>query len=158
MKIRRLAKGELSFFIISGIISIIALLASLKMFMKDQNLSSQGAFPLFCSSVMVIMFIMILFEMKKYEAAFEKKTEVLEKIKATFSMLFPGKIFPEIVMIILYGIILPHVGFVISTFLFLWLSMIMLNRNNKKKSFVISIGIVLGILLLFQFAFRVILP
>ena len=81
MKIRRLVKGELSFLIILGIVSIIALISSFRMFMDDQSLSSQGAFPLFCSSIMVIMLVIILFETRKCYTAFDDNIVVLEKFK-----------------------------------------------------------------------------
>lgn len=158
MKIRKLEKGEQPFILILSIFSFVSFIASIKMFMKDTSLSSQGAFPLLISSLLMIMSAIMIWEIRWCPSAFEKDINVFDKVKATFEKLFPGKILPVVIMVIVYGIVLPHIGFIISTFLFLFLSMITLKKGNIKMSLIISAGLVVFILVLFQFIFKVILP
>jgi hypothetical protein len=86
------------------------------------------------------------------------KLPLVDKVKSTFVEIFPGKVFPVIIMVVIYGIALPMVGFVISTFIFLALSMLILKKGQYKIAIIASAGIVAFILILFQFIFRVILP
>nr|WP_312577842.1 tripartite tricarboxylate transporter TctB family protein [Sedimentibacter sp.] len=158
MKIRKLEKGEQPFILILSIFSLVSFIASIKMFMKDTSLSSQGAFPLLISSLLMIMSAIMIWEIRWCPSAFEKNINLFDKVKATFEELFPGKILPVVIMVIVYGIVLPHIGFIISTFLFLFLSMITLKKGNIKMSLTISAGLVVFILVLFQFIFKVILP
>lgn len=158
MKIRKLEKGEQSFILILSIFSLVSFIASIQMFMKDTSLSSQGAFPLLISSLLLIMTVVMIWEIRKCPSTFEKNIKFSDKVKATFQELFPGKILPVIAMVIIYGIALPRIGFIISTFLFLFLSMITLKKGNIKTSLIVSAGLVVFILVLFQFIFKVILP
>ncbi len=158
MKIRKLEKGEQPFILVLSIFSLVSFIASIKMFMKDTSLSSQGAFPLLISSLLMIMSAIMIWEIRWCPSAFEKNINLFHKVKATFEELFPGKILPVIIMVIIYGIALPRIGFIISTFLFLFLSMITLKKGNIKMSLTISAGLVVFILVLFQFIFKVILP
>lgn len=158
MKIRKLEKGEQPFILILSIFSLVSFIASIQMFMKDTSLSSQGAFPLLISSLLLIMSAIMIYEIRRCPSAFEKNINLVNKIKATFEELFPGKILPVVIMVIIYGIALPRVGFIISTFFFLFLSMITLKKGNIKMSLIVSAGLVVFILVLFQFIFKVLLP
>lgn len=158
MKIRKLENGELASIILFGMLSVVLLVLSIQMFREEMDLSSQGAFPLLLSSLMLVMVVLMFIELNRYDRAIDKGAVLSEKIKAIYAYLFAGKILPMIIMIVIYAIALPRIGFIISSFLYLFVSMVMLKREAIKKSLLASIGIVAFILVIFQFIFKVILP
>ena len=54
--------------------------------------------------------------------------------------------------------LLSILGFAVSTLIFLFVSMITLNREHKVRSFLISAITLACIMILFQFIFKVQLP
>lgn len=158
MKIRKLEKGELIAILAFALLSVILFILALQVFLKDPTLSSAGAFPFLMTTLMLIMSGLMLFELRKYASAYEEKTNVLEKFKESSIYIFPDKIFFILIFIVVYAIALPKVGFIISTALYLFISMITLKNKDILKSLVVSIGIVAFILVVFQFIFKVMLP
>lgn len=159
MKIRELEKGELASILIFTIIGIIVFILSFQIYIKNPVLSSQGAFPLLLGILMLIMSALMIFELKKYDkATYTNGSNVSGKVKELIEYLFPGKILPVIILIVFYAIALPRVGFIISTFLYLFLSMAMLKTKDIIKSLLASAVSVAFILIVFQFIFKVILP
>jgi len=158
MKPRKLYPGELAFIIFLGIISILAFILSLQMFLKKPSLSGQGAFPLLTTSVMLLMELLMLWEMRKCERAAEKGTSLSGKLTEVVHTLFPGKIPLIMAYVLIYAILLPIVGFIPATYVFLWGSMVTLNRSKILQSLLISGGVLVFIYVVFQFIFKVILP
>ena len=158
MKLRKLEKGELVFILLLGIVSVVFSILSLQMFLKDPTVSSEGMVPLLTSSVMLIMSVLMLLEIRKCPKAFEKAVPLAQKAKEVWEFLFPGKVSLIVVYCLVYAVILSFAGFIISTFAFLAISMITLHREQKVKTLIISAGILVFILVIFEFVFKVILP
>lgn len=158
MKERKLEKGEISILILFSILSIVLFILSLKMYIKDPTLSSQGAFPLLLSTLMIIMSIFMFFDLRRFNKQSEFSSGLLNNFKEVYKFLFPSRTILIILLVIIYAIALPRIGFVISTFLFLWISMIALKKENYLKTLLVSAGIVAFIFLIFQTIFKVILP
>lgn len=158
MKIRELEKGELPIIVSFGILSIILLVLSLKMYMKSPTLSSQGAFPLLLSILMILMSILMLFEIRRLDRSASNGPGFINLLKEVFDFIFPDRTAFIMVLVIAYAIALTKVGFIISTFLFLWTSMVILRRDNLLKTVLISAGIVAFNYVVFQTIFKVILP
>ncbi|MGN0372822.1 MAG: tripartite tricarboxylate transporter TctB family protein [Enterocloster sp.] len=158
MKKRKMIKGEMFCVCVILLVSLIAFGASLKLFLANPGVSTQGTFPLLTSSIMVLASFVMLGEMKNLSPSFEEGKSSAEKLKETFQELFPDRMVPVILLIVIYAVALAKVGFVISTFVFLFFMMLLLKAGTWVRSLIISAGIVAGIMVIFQFAFHVILP
>ena len=151
--------GEKGFSIILLIIGILALLESIKMFMKEPTSSSFGALPLFLSSVMVIFALkIILFEYRK-SGSENKRANFKELFNSTIKYIFPKDIVVVFFLLILYCLFLVFgLGFEISSTIFLIAAMTYLMRGHILKN-VIYTGISMAfILVVFKTIFQVILP
>lgn len=151
-------KGEKSFLAILGLFSLICFIASMKMFLAAPKLSGEGTVPAFCSLVMLVMTGMIFAELRGCPQPFENNLPLVKKAKETFAFLFPGKVGVVILYCILYAVALSFIGFAVSTFVFLILSMLTLNHEKKIRMLVISGITTLCILVVFQYIFQVQLP
>lgn len=158
MKKRKLEKGERGFVIALGIFSAICMVASLKMFLSAPTLAGEGTVPLLCSAVMLAMTGIILMDMRGCEKAFEDNLPLVKKAKEMFEYLFPGKVGLIVVYCLVYVVLLSFVGFAISTFAFLAISMITLNSEKKVRMLVISGITMVCIIVVFQYIFQVQLP
>lgn len=76
----------------------------------------------------------------------------------TLRFLFPDKMAPVMLLIVVYAVMLPYVGFMIATAAFLFLIMMLLKAGKWQRCLLISAGIVAGIMIIFQFIFHVVLP
>ena len=158
MKKRPLEKGELGFVLALGVFSLIALTASLKMFATAPSLNGEGTVPLITSCILVGMIVIMLLEMRGCPRGFEKGIALSQKAKELFQYLFPGMVGVIIIYCIVYAVLLNILGFAVSTLVFLFASMVTLNREHKVRSFVISAITLACIMILFQSIFKVQLP
>lgn len=162
VKPRKLNYGEKTFIVIFAIISVILFIMSVQMWQETPGWSGMAAFPLIISGIMMVTALWMLLEMRRCERSHEKNVSPFIVIKETLKYLFPGKLVAFILYVVLYAIFIKSLGFILCTFLFLWASMITLypERNVKSaiKFFIISIVVLVGITLIFQYVFRVILP
>ena len=151
--------GERGFSIILLIVGVLALIESIRMFMKEPTSSSFGALPLFLSSVMVIFMLkIILFEDRKSEP--ENKTSSFKELfNSTINYIFPKDIVVMFFLLILYCVLLAFgLGFEISSTIFLIIAMTYLMRGQVFKN-VIYTGLSMAfILVVFKTIFQVILP
>lgn len=151
-------KGEKGFLVILGLFSLICFAASLKLFLAAPKLSGEGTVPVLCALVMLIMTGVTFAELRGSPEPFEDRLPLVKKVKETFAFLFPGKVGVIVLYCILYAVILSLIGFVVSTFLFLALSMLTLNREKKLRMLVISGITTVCVLVVFQYLFQVQLP
>ncbi|MDD4726005.1 MAG: tripartite tricarboxylate transporter TctB family protein [Tissierellia bacterium] len=158
MKKRGLEKGEVTFLLVNVLLGIILFILSIQIYKKDTTLSSQGAFPFILSILMMVMSALMIVELKKYDKVDISEKKALVKIREIIAYIFPGKIFPIMTLIVIYAVVLPRVGFTISTFFFLSLSLITFHPRDIVKSLLISAGVVGVILVIFQYIFKVMLP
>lgn len=158
MKKRPLEKGELGFVLMLGVFSLIALTASFKMFLTAPSLNGEGTVPLITSCILMGMVIIMLVEMRGCSGGFTKGTAPGERAKELFQYLFPGMVGHIVVYCIIYALLLSRLGFAVSTLVFLFASMVTLNREHKVRSFVISAITLSCIMVLFQYIFKVQLP
>lgn len=157
MKTRKMIKGEKVCVRVILLISLLTFAAALQLFLKNPGVANQGTFPLAASSVMVLSSLVMVGEMRYLSPSFEKE-EKENKVKATLKELFPDRMAPVILMVAVYAVALSKIGFTASTFLFLFLMMMLLKAGKWVKCGLVSAGIVAGILFIFQFVFHVVLP
>lgn len=158
MKKRNLEKGELGFILALGVFSLICFIGSLLMFLKTPTLSSEGAVPLFTSTVLLLMVLFMLIEIRICPRGFAKGTALGQMLHELFAFLFPGKVGVIILYCIVYAVLLGFVGFVVSTLIFLVGSMLTLNREKPVQACLVSVITLACIMILFQYIFKVQLP
>ncbi len=158
MQKRKLEKGEKGFIAILGVFAVIALIASLRIFVQNPVLNGEGTVPLITSIVLLLMTGIMFLEMRGAQPGFTEKLPAARRAKEIFTFLFPGKVGLIVVYCIIYAILLGIVGFVVSTLAFLIGSMLTLRKTKRVQSAVISVIIVVCIMVLFQYIFKVQLP
>ena len=158
MEKRTPQKGERGFLLALGLFALICFIASLKLFIDAPKLSGEGTIPALCALVMLLMTGAILLELRGGPRPFEDGLPLFKKAKETFAFLFPGKVGIIVLYCVLYAIALGLIGFAVSTFLFLLLSLITLSHENMLRTLVIAGVTTVSILVLFQYIFQVQLP
>ena len=158
MKKRKLEKGELGFITVLGVFSLICLIASMRIFVTAPTLNGEGTVPLITSCVLVVMTLVMLLEARGCSRGFEKGAALGQKARELFQFLFPGMVGPIILYCLVYAVLLSILGVAVPTLIFLFVSMITLNREHKVRSFLISAITLACIMILFQFIFKVQLP
>lgn len=157
MKTRQMIKGEMACVLVLLAVSLMAFAAALMLFLENPGVSTQGTFPLAASSIMVLSSLVMVGEMRYLSPSFadgEKENCFMQ----TLRFLFPDKMVPVMLLIVVYAVMLPKIGFVISTAAFLFLIMMLLKAGKWQKCILVSAGIVAGIMIIFQFIFHVVLP
>ena len=158
MKKRTLEKGELGFVLALGAFSLIALIASIKMFVTAPTLNGEGTVPLITSAILVLMAVIMLVEIRGCPRGFEKGVALGVKVREIFRFLFPGMVGIITLYCVVYAVLLNFLGFLVSTLIFLVGSMITLNREHKIRSVLVSVITLACIMILFQYIFKVQLP
>lgn len=128
------------------VLSIFAVFQSFKISGKELTSSSPGAFPVFISILLLIFSLWIFIEGNKKDKATSK-----DKI-------FTQEIIVIIILLVLYGLLLEKLGFEISTFGFLFISISYLSKKEIFKNLIISSLTVVLIIFIFKTVFKVILP
>lgn len=150
--------GEKGFAVFLLLLGAYFVYESLKLYRESPGASSYGAVPLFVSSLIVIFSFLILI------TDWKKKTENSgrsfgDMVKHTLAYMFPVDVVVIFVLIILYCVALQMgVGFEISTSVFLWVGMSYLMRTGYLKNILWTALCMAFILLVFSFAFSVVLP
>ncbi|MGN1376989.1 MAG: tripartite tricarboxylate transporter TctB family protein [Dorea sp.] len=139
------------------IIAIFLVLAGVVGFlMKDYPWSgiTQGFGPAFYPTVLLVILLVLLLILfiqtltNKGMEEEEKKLPELKQLKRPALLLL---------CMILYAILMPYLGFVITGILYLFVTMRIL-RADMKKSIICSVAMVVIVYLLFRYAFKVPLP
>lgn len=143
---RNRKSGELFFSLILLLITILMCVESWKIFIKNPAISGPGGFPVILSGIFLISTLFILISVLRMKPESESKPIVSKQILVCLGM------------VLLYVILMPILGFAITTFLFLAAAMWYLHVETKKKIILISTGCVAAIVLIFQYAFHVLLP
>ena len=154
----KLQKGEIVFLWLLVIFSLFWLWQSMLVLLKDVGVATGGAFPVACSSIMLIMSLLSIWEVRHAEKPFEKGLAVLAKIKETVFWLLPRRVVLMMLYVLAYALLLKPIGFILSTFLFLSAGMITLHTKKPWKSLIISAAMVAAIYVIFQLVFKVRLP
>lgn len=156
MKDEKLKVGEKLFNYILMILGIFAVYGASKISGIIPKTDSPGALPLFIAFSLCAFSLWIYGENRTFSPIHFNTYK--ERQKAFKELVFPNDILIMVVLLIIYSIGLDVIGFNISTFAFLWISMIYLTAGNWLKNLgytAISLGF---ILIIFKFLFKVILP
>ena len=157
MKTRKMIKGEKMCVWILLLVSLLTFGAAFQLFLKNPGVANQGTFPLAAASVMVLSSLIMVGEMRYLSPSFDKE-EKENRIRETVKELFPDRMAPVILLVIAYAAALPVAGFAVATVVFLFVMMLLLKAGRWFHCALISAGVVISVICIFQFVFHVVLP
>ena len=113
------------------------------------SLSSPGAFPIAASAVMVLASCVTFFNTLKAPAA--------EGVRFVYHC-FPPIVAVIMALILIYSVVLESLGFVLSSFAFLFVSIQFLYRRSVLTTLTISLLALIVVYIIFRLVFQVVLP
>lgn len=114
-------------------------------------LSSAGAFPMAAAAIMLISSCISLINTAKMPSAESSWSDFVEQILPLTVAVMVGLIF-------IFAVLLETVGFIISAFVFLVLSIQLLHKQGIARSLLVSVIALIFIYTIFRLVFLVVLP
>ncbi|XAW89005.1 tripartite tricarboxylate transporter TctB family protein [Vibrio sp. CDRSL-10 TSBA] len=150
MEVKSRKPGELVFSVLMVLLS--AGLLYQAFFISDSHaLSSPGAFPMSAAAIMLVFSSITVFDTLK-------KTPVPSALRAFLQQIVPTNVVIMLVLIGLFAFCLESIGFVITTFVFLTVTLLLLHQRNLVKAVSIALLALVVIYIIFRLVFLVILP
>ncbi len=146
--------GELTFMALIVAFSAFMLWTSFQI-SKFDSISSPGVFPMLCSALMVVTGLMSLRETWKASPGADANQSVFQQFLV---QLAPLKLVLFTALIVAYMLALEVTGFLLSSYLFLVLSMQVLGSKKVVLNLLVSALVLVCIFIVFQTAFSVVLP
>lgn len=142
--------GELGIALISFIIGTLGFYFALDM--TSDELSSPSVFPKLASTV-----VMVCSVVNFWKAMRRKKPEVSAPTIAQY--LLPKDVVVVLLLLVSYCVVLPWLHFIVSSYAFMVLGMVYLQRGkNIVRALLISAASLAVLVILFRYLFLVILP
>ncbi|MBJ7538669.1 tripartite tricarboxylate transporter TctB family protein [Marinomonas transparens] len=113
------------------------------------ELSSAGAFPMAASAVMILASSIIFVNTLKLPAA--------EGVRFIYHC-FPPVVAIIMALILVYAVILENLGFILSSFLFLFIAIQFLYRRSVLTTLSITLLALIVVYIIFRLVFQVVLP
>ncbi|TCO79326.1 tripartite tricarboxylate transporter TctB family protein [Marinisporobacter balticus] len=155
-------KKKLDFNGLTGIITLmIALIYGLSAYMLPKaaigNPNAPRIYPLILASVLVMLGIILIIksDIKQSIASFESlKKEASDNDRLNWKMIMQTS-----VLCVLYAAVFDHLGYVISTFVFLQIILVIINGKEKWKiNTIVSLFFSIGIYIIFSKLLGIYLP
>lgn len=121
-----------------------------------QSLASAGAFPMFAAVVMVVSAVVALVQSARKARSMPPKGE--SAVREFARRLLPGVLLLFTLVIAAYMALLERLGFVLSSYLFLVVSMFLLGSRRWVFNLVVAAVALTAIYGVFQTVFAVVLP
>lgn len=147
--------GELAFSLLLVIFSAFMLWQAYAI-SKFESLTSAGAFPMFVTFVLVVTGLMIAGQTARTKQLAGKPGEAL--LQQFLRQITPGVLVLFVSAIAAYMLLLERLGFVVSSYLFLVISMWLLGSRRFMLNLGVSALSLAAIYVIFQTAFSVVLP
>ncbi|TES47763.1 tripartite tricarboxylate transporter TctB family protein [Shouchella lehensis] len=142
-----LIKSPAFYFYIGWIaVSILFVTQAMRIPVYDEFLSSGRFLPL------VLSFLMVVFSCILAYQHFKSLEDVTYELSNSFYF------FGFISLVFVYIILIPYVPFSIATLLFLCISFLFFRTLSIWKSFLLSLGLVVVIVFVFQTVFQIVFP
>jgi|SRR5690625_3515068 len=142
--------GDIVSSIIFISVGIVFLINSLVFPKEISNAPGPGFYPSIISLILIVLGVIIFIQSLVLKR--EQKVEISFKSKP---VVFVYKV---ILITFFYVVLLPFIGFYVTTFLFLALMMYIMGFKNRKFLVIIPIGITLFLVFIFQTLFHIPLP
>ena len=144
--------GELWFLGLMFVLTLALFIDSLKLEGIFHGLTNPTSFV---QVFLLAMFVLILLEVCRIVIR-DKHRE--SRLKNVIRYLISRDVIVLLAMVIVYAVTLPYLHFTAASVLFLFVTMYLLHRKQPLRKFLIAIGVVAVILLLFFYVMRVVLP
>ncbi|MCB5174174.1 tripartite tricarboxylate transporter TctB family protein [Microvirga lenta] len=118
--------------------------------------SSAGVFPMCAAAVM--LFASVLTIVRTQRATAYQREPGLSKVRDFRNKIVPANIIVFVALLVAYTIALDAAGFLLSSFLFLFLSIAYLYRRGPLVALLIAAGGLVVIYVVFRMIFTVVLP
>lgn len=146
--------GEVTFMVLIVAFSCFMLWASYNI-SRFESVSSAGVFPMVCAAAMLVTGLMSLRRSAKAQLDLQAGEGVLGQFARKLA---PLTLVLFTLLIIAYMLLLEVLGFVVSSYLFLLLSMQVLGSKRLLLNLLASALVLAAIFVIFQTAFSVVLP
>lgn len=148
---------------LAGELTFMALMVAFSAFMlwtsfhisKFNSISSPGVFPMLCAALMLVTGLMSLRQAWKASPSADTHRSVFQQFVI---QLAPLKLVLFTALIVAYMLALEVTGFLVSSYVFLLLSMQVLGSKKILMNFLVSALVLICIFIVFQTAFSVVLP
>ncbi len=150
--------GEKGFPFLLLLLGIFITAESVKMYREAPTLEGYGTMPLICGILIIILSVFIILNNFRYKSEITG-LPVGEQAKAILSHLCSKEVMVMMALIVVYCIVLnAGVPFLVSSPVFLWVSMTYLRRGGYVRNIVYTLIIMVFIYLVFKVAFQVVFP
>lgn len=112
-------------------------------------LSSPGAFPMAAAAIMVVTSIIICIQNLKLSTPSESRF---------FKDVLPPVVITMIVLVAIFSAVIDSVGFILTAFVFLVISIKYLYRHSWPRTIYLTVIILATVYVLFRLIFEVVLP
>ncbi len=146
--------GELSFMALLVMFSAFMLWTSFQI-SKFDSISSPGVFPMLCAALMLVTGLMSLRQTWQSPSNADATRTVFQQFVI---QLAPLKLVLFTVLIVAYMLMLEVTGFLLTSYVFLLLSMQVLGSKKIAVNLLLSALVLICIFIVFQTAFSVVLP
>lgn len=153
---------------ILAIFSVVALIASINIYLESPGGNSPGLFPTLASAGMVLTCFIAIVQVwqgnrKKKETESEdqnkKPQSTWDAIKICIITEVPFTVFVMMVATILYAVAMNFLRFYISTVLYMTFSIVFLYRGTHwKRAIVVSVGFAIAVYVIIELIFQVRMP
>lgn len=152
---RRKRPGEGTFGIIMLIVSLIFLWQSYEI-SGFSALSSPGAFPIAAAAVMVIAALVVV--IGDLRRPHEIEGPLADKARSFSADITPSVVVVFAGFVVGYSALLEGLGFLPTSFLFLFVAIHFLHRGSLVFSLIVALGSLVAIYVIFRLVFTVVLP
>lgn len=146
--------GELTFMVLIVAISMFMLWSAFKI-SGFESVSSPGVFPMVCAAAMLVTGVMSLRQTAKGHL---QNDEGLTLVQLFVLRLAPPQLVAFAALVTLYMLMLERTGFLLTSYIFLLLSMRVLGSKRMLLNAAVSVLVLAAIFIVFRTAFSVVLP
>lgn len=145
-----------------GLFALLLLLASLGLLHQAygiagfSSLSSPGVFPMLATATMAGSLLAVLWQLRRGPAPRERGAR--RRLARFGREILPPTVIVFVGLIVAYMLALERAGFLLSSLVFLFLSIWYLYRRNPLLVAAISLGSLAAIYVVFRYVFSVLLP
>jgi putative tricarboxylic transport membrane protein len=122
---------------------------------RFSSISSAGAFPMVCAAAMVVTAVMSLGGSLRKSAPEASEHSGLHQF---VTHVLPVRLVLFVAALVGYMLLLETLGFLVSSYLYLVISMRILGSRRLGMNTVLSLLVLAGVFLVFRTAFSVVLP
>ncbi|MCC2675275.1 MAG: Tripartite tricarboxylate transporter TctB family protein [Ramlibacter sp.] len=122
---------------------------------RFSSISSPGAFPMVCAAAMAITAVLSLGgSLRKSPAEASEQSGLRQFV----THVMPVRLVLFVAALVGYMLLLERLGFLVSSYIYLLLSMRILGSRRLGMNAVLSVLVLAGVFLVFRTAFSVVLP